>query len=96
MDASLAERLQASADAVSDLARISVAVDQWWRGSRVDVGENAPKPGEPMAALRASRREWAALEPSTSSWRGAGRRDLPSRPLVPLLPHQHPRACRSA
>jgi peroxiredoxin len=50
MDASLAERLQAFADAVRRLGpHFQDAVDQLVdRLKQHDVGENAPKPGEPM------------------------------------------------
>jgi peroxiredoxin len=50
MDASLAERLQAFAEAVSRLGpHFQDAVDQLVTRLRAhDVGENAPKPGEPM------------------------------------------------
>lgn len=50
MDASLAERLQSFADAVSRLGpHFQVAVDHLVdRLRQHDVGENAPKPGEKM------------------------------------------------
>jgi peroxiredoxin len=50
MDASLAERLQAFADAVRRFGpNFQVAVDQLVaRLKEFEVGENAPKPGEPM------------------------------------------------
>jgi peroxiredoxin len=50
MDASLAERLQAFADAVRRLGpQFQVAVDHLVERLRQhDVGDNAPKPGEPM------------------------------------------------
>jgi peroxiredoxin len=53
MDASLAERLQAFAEAVRRLGpNFQVAVDQLVARLREhDVGENAPKPGEPMPSF---------------------------------------------
>jgi peroxiredoxin len=53
MDASLAERLQAFADAVRRLGpNFQVAVDQLVaRLKEFEVGENAPKPGEPMPSF---------------------------------------------
>jgi peroxiredoxin len=53
MDASLAERLQAFAEAVRRLGpNFQVAVDQLVvRLREHDVGENAPKPGEPMPSF---------------------------------------------
>jgi peroxiredoxin len=53
MDASLAERLQAFAEAVRRLGpNFQVAVDQLVERLREhDVGENAPKPGEPMPSF---------------------------------------------
>src|SRR5512139_3165016 len=50
MDASLAERLQAFADAVRRFGpNFQVAVDQLVaRLKEFEVGENAPKPGDPM------------------------------------------------
>jgi peroxiredoxin len=53
MDASLAERLQAFAEALRRLGpNFQVAVDQLVARLREhDVGENAPKPGEPMPSF---------------------------------------------
>jgi peroxiredoxin len=53
MDASLAERLQAFAEAVRRLGpNFQVAVDQLVARLREhDVGENSPKPGEPMPSF---------------------------------------------
>src|SRR2546422_7573265 len=53
MDGSLAERLQAFAEAVTRLGpNFQVAVDQLVARLREhDVGENAPKPGEPMPSF---------------------------------------------
>ena len=56
MDASLAERLQAFADAVRRLGpHFQEAVDRLVaRLKEQGVGETAPKPGEPHAALRSA------------------------------------------
>ena len=82
MDASLAERLQAFAEAVRDLGPIfqSSVDDLVTRLRAYEVGEAAPKPGDKMPdfLLPDERGQLVSLDQ-----------------LVPVLPHQHQGAGRS-
>ena len=96
MDASLGERLQAFADAVRRLGpHFQEAVDKLVaRLKDQGVGETAPKPGEPMPLFVLPDETGHLVSLDSASRQGAGRHHLPSRILVPLLPHQHARSRR--
>ena len=86
LDAS-AERLQAFADAVRRLGPyFQEAMDRLERLKEQGVGETAPRPGETMP------RFVLPDETGQASGQGPSSDHLSSRTLVPLLPHQHPRA----
>ena len=70
MDASLAERLQAFADAVRRLGpHFQDAVDRLVSPApnEHDVGESAPRPGEPMPSFVAARRDRPPRDPRTAA-----------------------------
>ena len=89
MDASLAERLQAFADAVRRFGpQFQTAVDQLVdRLRQHDVGENAPQPGEQMPNFVLPDETGQLVSLDIAVGEGPRRGDLPSRALVPVLPH---------
>ena len=98
MDASLGERLQAFADAVRRLGpHFQEAVDKPRRAAeRAGRRRDRAEARRAHAALRSARRDRPPRQPRHASRQGAGRHHLPSRILVPLLPHQHACARRGA
>ena len=98
MDASLNERLEAFSEATRYLIPgYQEAVDRMvGRLKAYDAGQAAPKAGEKMPPFAMPDEQGRLVTLDDLLQRRAAGDDLPSRPLVSLLPHQHARARRSA
>ena len=98
LDGSMSERLDVFADATRKLHPSTAAiVDRLvTRLKQHDAGEDAPKPGDVMPPFVLPDENGRLVEPERSADAGARRRHIPSRPLVPVLPHQHQYAGKGA
>ena len=98
MDASLNERLEAFSEATRYLIPgYQEAVDRMVDRLKVhEAGLSAPKAGEMMPPFAMPDEQGQLVTLDDLLQRRAAGNDLPSRPLVSLLPHQHAGSRRGA